>query len=64
MHASETVDVGMVKSGEIWLVLDDDVEVQLRTGDYFVQNGTNHRWENRSDVPCVLTVVLIGANAS
>jgi quercetin dioxygenase-like cupin family protein len=62
MHRSDTVDVGMVESGEIWLELDDGEEVCLRQGDTFIQNGTRHAWHNRSDAPCVITFVIVGAD--
>jgi len=26
-----------------------------------VQNGTRHAWRNRSDAPCSMAIVLIGA---
>jgi quercetin dioxygenase-like cupin family protein len=51
-----------VLSGEIWLELDDGVEVYLRAGDTVVQNGTRHAWRNKSSEPCQMVVVLIGAN--
>ena len=47
MHRTETIDYGVVLSGEIVLVLDDS-ETMLRAGDVVVQRGTDHRWENRS----------------
>jgi hypothetical protein len=61
MHTSQTVDIGLVQSGEIWLELDDENEVKLGTGDYVIQNGTRHAWHNRSDEDCVMTFVVIGA---
>lgn len=61
MHTTNTVDVDLVVSGEVWLELDDGAEVQLRAGDCVVQNGTRHAWRNKSSEPCVLAVALIGA---
>lgn len=61
MHRTDTIDFEYVVSGEVWLELDDGVEVHLRAGDTVVQNGTRHAWRNKSDVPCQLVVVLIGA---
>lgn len=61
MHTTDTVDYEFVVSGEVSLELDDGQEVQLRPGDTVVQNGTRHRWRNRGDEPCVLVVVLVGA---
>lgn len=61
MHATDSVDVVIVLSGEEWCELDDGREVHLRAGDIFIQNGTRHRWHNRGTVPCVTAVVLLGA---
>ncbi len=61
MHTTDTVDLDLVVSGEIWLELDDGAEVQLRAGDCVVQNGTRHAWHNRTSDPAVLFVTLLGA---
>jgi mannose-6-phosphate isomerase-like protein (cupin superfamily) len=61
MHTTDTVDVDVILSGEIWLELDDGAEVQLRAGDCVVQNGTRHAWHNRSTQPCVMLVAVVGA---
>jgi len=61
MHTSQTVDVDVVLSGEIWMEVDDGVTVHLKTGDVVVQNGTRHRWENRTDKDTVVLSVLVGA---
>lgn len=58
MHKTETIDFGVVLSGEIWLELDEG-EVHLKPGDCVVQRGTMHAWRNRSDRPCVVSFVLI-----
>ena len=42
MHTTDTIDFEYVVSGEVWLELDDAVEVRLRDGDTVVQNGTRH----------------------
>ncbi len=61
MHTTDTVDYGIVLSGEIWLELDDAAAVHLEPGDCVVQNGTRHGWRNRSTRPCVMAFVLLGA---
>jgi hypothetical protein len=61
MHTTDTVDLDVVLSGEVYLILDDGAEVLLKAGDSVVQNGTRHAWENRSSKDCVLAVALIGA---
>ena len=47
-------------SGEIWAVLDTG-EVKMSAGDVLIQRGTGHAWSNRSDAPCRIAFVLIGA---
>jgi hypothetical protein len=61
MHTTDTVDYGVLISGEIVLELDAGREVTLAPGDIVVQNGTRHAWRNRSDAPATLLFVLIGA---
>jgi len=61
MHTTDTVDVDLVISGEVWLELDDGAQVLLKAGDCVVQNGTRHAWRNKSGAPCTLAVVLVGA---
>ena len=61
MHTTHTVDYIRVMSGEDWLVLDDEAEEHLTTGDCVVQNGTQHAWHNRNPEPCVLVAVILGA---
>jgi len=48
MHRTRTLDYVVVIEGELVLILDDG-EVTLRSGDVVVQRGTDHAWENRSD---------------
>jgi quercetin dioxygenase-like cupin family protein len=60
MHATPTVDYGIVLEGEIWLELDDGKTVHLKTHDVIVQNGTRHAWRNKSSKPTKMAFVLIG----
>jgi len=62
MHTTDTIDFEYIVSGEVWLELDDGVEVHLRAGDTVVQNGTRHAWRNKSSEPCHIVVCLIGAH--
>jgi mannose-6-phosphate isomerase-like protein (cupin superfamily) len=61
MHTTSTVDFEVVLDGEVWLELDDGVEVHLRPGDCVVQNGTRHAWRNHGSVPARLAVFIVGA---
>ena len=49
MHRTRTLDYVVVIEGELVLILDDS-EAVLRAGDVVVQRGTDHAWENRSDM--------------
>jgi len=62
MHTSDTIDFEYVISGEVWLELDDGVEVHLRPGDTVIQNGTRHAWRNKGPETCRMVVCLIGAH--
>jgi hypothetical protein len=62
MHTTATIDFEVVLEGEVWLELDDGVEVHLREGDTVVQNGTRHAWRNHGDAPARLAVFLVGAH--
>ena len=62
MHTTDTIDFEVVLDGEVWLELDDGVEVHLRPGDTVVQNGTRHAWRNHGDTPCRLAVFIVGAH--
>jgi hypothetical protein len=59
-HRTHSVDYAIVLSGEIWAVLDVG-ETLLRAGDCLVQRGTNHAWSNRSNAPCLVAFILVGA---
>jgi hypothetical protein len=61
MHTTDTVDIDIVLSGEVWLEVDDGTEVQLHEGDVVIQNGTRHAWHNRTDQPVRMFAALIGA---
>ena len=63
MHATPTVDYGVVISGQAVLEMDDGSEIVLHPGDVFVQNATRHAWHNRGDVPALLALVMIGVQA-
>jgi hypothetical protein len=59
---TDTIDFEVILDGEVWLELDDGVEVHLRPGDTVVQNGTRHAWRNHGDAPCRLAVFIVGAH--
>jgi mannose-6-phosphate isomerase-like protein (cupin superfamily) len=61
MHTTDTIDYDIILSGEIWMEVDDGVEVHLKAGDCIVQNGTRHAWRNRGTKACVMATVMVGA---
>ena len=61
MHTTATIDYEFVVSGRVVLELDDGASLELGPGDTVIQNGTRHAWRNPFDEPCVLVVVLVGA---
>lgn len=58
MHKTDTIDYIICLQGEINMHLDDSV-INLRQGDVLIQRGTIHAWENCSDIPAKLAIVLI-----
>jgi len=62
MHTTDTIDYVYIISGEVWLELDNGLEVHLRAGDTVVQNGTRHAWRNKGSEPCRMAVCMIGAH--
>lgn len=59
-HTTETIDYGILLSGELWLELDGGAQRPIQAGDIVVQNATRHAWRNKSDTPAVIAFVLIG----
>jgi quercetin dioxygenase-like cupin family protein len=57
MHRTRSIDYGIVLAGEIVMILSDS-EIVLRPGDVVIQRGTDHAWENRSDIPAKMAFVL------
>ena len=62
IHYTSTVDLLVVLEGEVTLELDGGKMVELRQGDYLVQNGTRHAWHNLTDRPARLAVVVLGTH--
>lgn len=61
MHKTNTVDYGIVLSGQIWLELDDGAKKIFKQGDCVIQNATRHRWINEGEEPCFMAFIMIGA---
>jgi quercetin dioxygenase-like cupin family protein len=61
MHRTNSIDYGIVLSGEIELELDDGECKTIGEGGVIIQRGTNHLWRNRTDKPCRIAFILIEA---
>lgn len=64
MHATDTLDFGVLIEGEVVLEVEGQQAQHLRSGDTFVQLGATHHWHNPGDVPAVILVGLVGVDAS
>ena len=58
LHRNATLDYIAVMSGQVYLVMPEQ-RLLLSAGDVLVQGGTLHTWENTSNDPCRLLVVVI-----
>ena len=56
MHRTDTIDYGLVISGELYAIMESG-ETLLRPGDVIVQRGTNHAWQNRSSGPARIAFI-------
>lgn len=64
MHRTNSLDYGIVLSGQLELELDDGEVTLLGPGDIVVQRGTMHLWRNPSDTEaCRIVFVLTEAKA-
>jgi len=64
MHRTNSIDYGIILSGEVELELDDGATTLLGPGDVVVQRGTIHLWRNRSATDiCRIVFVLTEAVA-
>lgn len=58
-HRTISLDYGIVTSGTLTLILDDNKRVVMRPGDVVVQRGTIHAWINETDEWTRMYFVLI-----
>ena len=61
MHKTNSVDYGIVLSGEMEMRLDSGETTRLKPGDIVVQRGTNHAWANMGTTVARMAFVLIDA---
>ena len=65
MHRTNSLDYGIVLSGQLELELDDGIKTLLHSGDIVVQRGTMHLWRNpHPSETCRIVFVLTEATAA
>jgi hypothetical protein len=62
LHATDTVDIGWVISGEVGLRLTDGSVTWLEAGDLVLQGGVAHSWVSKPGVDALTGWVLLGAH--
>lgn len=60
-HRSDTIDYGVLLSGQLTLSVDDGESSVLNAGDVVVQMGTRHAWRNTGNVPARMMFVMVHA---
>ena len=62
LHRTDSIDYGIVISGEIELELEYEVSKRIGAGEIIIQRGTLHKWRNPSKTEvCRIVFVLIEA---
>lgn len=61
MHRTDSIDIGVVISGEITSEAADGSRVVLGPGDVYIQNGAFHNWISNPENPARIVFVVIGA---
>ncbi|KAH8924718.1 hypothetical protein BT69DRAFT_1318726 [Atractiella rhizophila] len=62
VHRTESVDYGIVMSGEITCVLDSGEEKIIHAGDVVIQRGTSHGWINHGEEWCRIIFTSIATH--
>ena len=63
LHPAEQIRVHVLdRSAPLLLEADGQRVAELRQGDCMIINGTRHHWINRSDEPCRVGEVMLGAS--
>ncbi|KAH8652752.1 hypothetical protein BGZ60DRAFT_387600 [Tricladium varicosporioides] len=61
MHRTLSLDYCVVMSGEIVLKTDSGEEKTVKAGEFIVQRGVNHLWENKGSETCRIAFVMVSA---
>jgi hypothetical protein len=62
MHRTDTIDIGVVVSGEVTVESTDGSKVTLVPGDVYIQNGAMHAWHGNPENPAHIVFVVVGAS--
>jgi mannose-6-phosphate isomerase-like protein (cupin superfamily) len=60
MHASNTLDYGVVLSGRVTIVLEEG-EADLGPGDLIIDRGVSHAWRNSGSEDCAVLWTILDA---
>lgn len=63
MHRTLSIDYAVVVTGSIWMILDGGEETEIKTGEFILQRGANHSWENRGEEVCRICFVMVSSEA-
>jgi hypothetical protein len=61
MHSTDTIDIGVMVSGETTVEAADGSTTVLRPGDVYIQNGAMHKWHPNPDNPPHMVIILMSA---
>jgi hypothetical protein len=61
IHQTDTIDIGVVISGEVVVEAEDGSTVTLRQGDVYVQNGAPHAWRPVPENPALVVIIILPA---
>ncbi|MFM2367767.1 MAG: hypothetical protein RL619_63 [Bacteroidota bacterium] len=62
LHRTDSIDYGIIISGEIELELENNISKRIGAGEIIIQRGTIHKWKNPSETEvCRIVFVLIEA---
>jgi hypothetical protein len=61
MHRTDSIDIGVIVSGEITIESDDGSTVVLGPGDVYIQNGAVHNWKSHPENPAHVVFIILPA---
>jgi mannose-6-phosphate isomerase-like protein (cupin superfamily) len=63
-HKTDSLDYLVMLSGRLTMLMDDDEEVTLESGDVVVQQGVLHGWRVEGDEPVRIFAVLVDGQSA